>query len=401
MADEKKPKIDLKSRLQKMGGAAPATGSGPALPAPIPVPGRSVAPMPIPPPSLPPGVPAPAVRPSQPAPLDPSNPLAAAVATNFRTAPPAPVREAPAPQRIEVDEGAVQDARKGVRRQMLVVMGFAMVVAGVIGYFAGGAGEKSANRARAKADATQLKESVGKAKDSLTQLADKLQAGTDSLRSNPPKFPTELSKDLANINVDFDGQQLAGRRFDGFGNKTTQGLVDFVTKVQDVNNRKKLVQSLLTRLQKPISDMLASAGQAPPIAFVVVIDRQRAGEGAYLAPLQPPFVPTKEKPNLPDKLTFLNPRSGSGNVELPKWTGGEIKEKDAYAMPVVPATLERAFPSTEKGQIAQLVSQLVGLRDMIRRDKGAQQPGGLEEDVKADMLELSQTLSEDLGKAAQ
>ena len=39
--------------------------------------------------------------------------------------------------------------------------------------------------------------------------------------------------------------------------------------------------------------------------------------------------------------------------------------------------------------------------NMIRRNKDAQQPGGLEEDVKADMLELAQSLSEDLGKAAQ
>lgn len=401
MADEKKPKIDLKTRLQKMGGAAavPATGSGPAIPVPMrSAPGGA---MPIPPPSIPvpPGIPAPAL-PSQPPPLDPTNPLAAAVATNFRTAPPAARVEPPAPQRIEVDEGAVHDARKGVRKQMLVLMVFAMAVAGTVGFFAGGASDKSSNRARAKQDATQLKEAVGKAKDSLTQLADKLQGGQDSLMKEK-KFPDALSKDLAGINVDFDGAQLAQRRYDGFGNKTTQGLVDFVTRVQGVNDRKRLIQGLLSRLQKPITDALAAANSAPPIAFVVVIDRARAGEGAYLAPLQPPFVPTKEKPNLPDKLTFLNPRSGQGNVEMPKWTGGEIKEKDAVAVPVVPATLERAFPSTEKGQIAQLVTQLVGLKDMIRRNKDAAQPGGLEEDVKADMLELATTLSEDLGKAAQ
>ncbi len=398
MADEKKPKIDLKTRLQKMGGAAgPATGPGAAIPAP----GRSVPAPAIPPPSIPvpPGIPAPQFH-SQPAPMDPSNPLVAAAHGNFRSAPAPRAAEPPAPQRIEVDEGAVHDARKGVRKQMLVLMVFAMGVAGVVGFFAGGASDKTANRTRAKQDATQLKDSVAKAKDSLTQLADKLQAGQDSLMKDK-KFPDALQKELAGINVDFDGAQLAQRRYDGFGNKTTQGLVDFVTRVQGVNDRKRLVQGLLSRLQKPITDALAAASSAPPIAFVVVIDRDRAGEGAYLAPLQPPFIPTKEKPNLPDKLTFLNPRSGQGNVEMPRYTGGDIKEKAPVAMPVVPATLERAFPSAEKGQIMQLVTQLVGLKDMIRRNKDAQQPGGLEEDVKADMLELAQSLSDDLGKAAQ
>jgi hypothetical protein len=393
MADEKKPKIDLKSRLQKMGGGAPqAAGSGTAMP--VPAPGRSGAPMPIPPPSVPPPV---GLRPSAaPAALDPNNPLAAAAAGTFRSTAAPPRAEPAAPTRIEVDEHAVHDARKGVRRQMFVFMGVASLVTAAIGFAAGGASEKSSNRGRAKQDATQLKDAVGKAKDSLTQLADKLQAGTESLAAKPPKFPETLSKDLAGINVDFDGSQLAARRFDGFGNKTTQGLVEFVTKVQGVNDRKKLVQSLLTRLQKPITDMLAAANNAPPISFVVVIDKKNPAE-TYFGPLSPAFTPTKDKPNPPDKLTFVNPQGGK--TELPKWTGGDLK--DPVVVPVMPAALERAFPSTEKGQIAQLVSQLVGLRDSIRRDKNAQQPGGLEEDVKADMIELASQLSDDLTKAAQ
>jgi hypothetical protein len=398
MADEKKPKIDLKTRLQKMGGAvAPATGSGPAIPAP----GRSVPP---PPPMssvpAPMGIPAPHnFQSSHPTALDPNNPLAAAAAGNFRSNAPA-AREPPAPHRIEVDEGAVHDARKGVRNKMLVLMVGVLGIGVGIGWAAGNGSSASANRARAKQDALQLKDAVGKAKDSLTQLADKLQAGQDTLLKDK-KFPDTLGKDLAGINVDFDGSQLGGRHFDGMGNKTTGELVDFVTRVQGVNDRKRLIQGLLAKTQKPITDALAAAGGPPPIAFVVVIDRDRAGEGAYLAALQPPFVPTKDKPNLPDKLTFLNPRSGQGNVEMPKYTGGDIKEKAPVAMPVVPATLERAFPSADKGQIAQLVTQLVSVKDLVRRDKAGAQPGDLGEDVKADMLESAQILSDDLAKAAQ
>ena len=175
-----------------------------------------------------------------------------------------------------------------------------------------------------------------------------------------------------------------------------QRLIELLTKVQGVNDRKRLIQGLLMRTQKPIVDALAAA--APPISFVVVIDRARADEGAYLAALQPPFVPTKERPNLPDRLSLLNPRSGQGNVEMPRYTGGDIKEGQPVAVPIVPATLERAFPSAERGQIVELVRQLDGVRTLIRRDKSAGTPNGLDDDGNTDMLELAQALTEDLGK---
>ena len=63
----------------------------------------------------------------------PSNPLAAA-ATPYRPrrAPPPP----PQPQRIEVDEMAVQEARKGARKQGLIGGLVVAVVLGAIGYIA-------------------------------------------------------------------------------------------------------------------------------------------------------------------------------------------------------------------------------------------------------------------------
>src|SRR5690349_7283534 len=121
MAEERKPKIDLKARLGKAsGGAAPSPGG--AAGGAIPVPQRGSRPPPaIPPPVLPGspvGPPSPfgqmeGVTPA----IDPSNPLAA-VAAPYR---PAPTPPPPAPTRIEVDEASVHAARAGGRKQGLVM----------------------------------------------------------------------------------------------------------------------------------------------------------------------------------------------------------------------------------------------------------------------------------------
>src|SRR5580698_10533744 len=158
MADDKKPKIDLKSRLQKMGGPGAATPpppiAGPGMATPGPPMARPLGPPPsVPPPS---GIPRPMI--SSPAPaLDPNNPLAA-VAQPFK--PPAPSRPAPPvmaqPQRIEVDEGAVQQARSGARKQGLVVGLLFAVVLGGLGWVGGGASQQGTDHAKGVHDAHDL-----------------------------------------------------------------------------------------------------------------------------------------------------------------------------------------------------------------------------------------------------
>ena len=121
MAEQPKPKIDLKSRLQKVGpgpGATPVPPAGPSAPGRAP-PMRSVAPaVPGSSGSVPPAMPS---RPAQP--LDPRNPLAAVAQGAFK--PSGPMAGVPAPiitsQRIEIDEGAVTQARSSARKQGLVI----------------------------------------------------------------------------------------------------------------------------------------------------------------------------------------------------------------------------------------------------------------------------------------
>jgi hypothetical protein len=408
MADEKKPKIDLKARLGKtaVGGVTPpppvAGGGIPAPAAAVPAPAGSPGSYPPPAPGaatpgaprvgglpVPPGIPVgppPAFKSPGGLALDPSNPLAAAVA---QPAAPARPAEPPKPQRIEVDELTVQEARKGARKQGLIAGIVVGVVLGAVGYIIGGAQETSKGRATSVQHAKSLAEDVGKSREQLKTLAEKLEAGRLSLGKDK-KFPDSLSKDLGAINVDFDGSKLAGVRFSGFSQDTTSGLIEFISGVQSTNDRKNAVQNLLTKLQKPITEQLAAAasGKAPQVGYVVLINKDGAKNPfGVLAPLQKPIDLSA---SMPAEFTATDPLSHQ-NVTAPKFTSLD-KPGAAY---VVPKSIEAACPSETSGQIAQLVGQLSRL---ITDIKGEQVAAGDIQEPKPGLLERADKLVTNLNK---
>src|ERR1700728_2893646 len=162
MADDKKPKIDLKSRLQKMGGPGAATPPPPIAGPGMATPGPPMARAPGPPPSVPPRSASPRPMISSPAPaLDPNNPLAA-VAQPFKPAGPSrPAAAIAQAQRIEVDEGAVQPARSGARRQRLIVGLLFAVVLGGLGWVGGTASQQGTDRGKRVKDAHDLAGDIG------------------------------------------------------------------------------------------------------------------------------------------------------------------------------------------------------------------------------------------------
>lgn len=399
MAEEKKPKIDLKARLGKTGvqpAATPPAGGGIPVPAPAPAPSNPGASGGVP---VPPGVPVgppPAFgggAPASSAPVDLSNPLAAAVAAPYRAPAAAPI---PQPQRIEVDELSIQQARKDARKQGLIAGLVAAVLVGAVGYVAGSASETSKGRQRAVADAKSLAGDVTKAKDQLTQLADKVEAGKNSLLKDR-KFPDTLAKDLGAVNVDFDGTKLAGVRFSGFSQDTSSGLIEFITSVQSVNDRKSAISALLTKLQKPITEQL-SAGQKQNISYVVLLGGPKDPAGnvfGVLAPLSKPIeVTNPAQLSLPAEFTATNPLSKS-NVTAPKYTAGNL-DKPA-AVYVVPKSVDAACPSETTGQIAQLGSQLSRLITDIRGEAAAA-GGDVVTDTKPGLVEKADKLIVGLNK---
>jgi hypothetical protein len=400
MADEKKPKIDLKARLGKtqVGAQAPVPAGIPAPPPAASSTGVAMAP---PTPTSGIGLPVPPGVPVGPPPfggggggstssrdIDPSNPLAA-VATPYRAPAPAPVAQAQ-PQRIEVDEAAVHEARRGARRMGIVIALIVGVMGGAIGYVAGGATEKSAARGKSKGDATELAAKVDEAKGKIKLLSDKVEAGKNQLMKDH-KYPTDLIKDLGGINVDFDGSQLAGRRFSGFPTATTQELVDFVTSVQSLNDRKLFLQNQLVKLQKPISEQLA--GSAVSINLMVVATKDGS---AILAALKDPIKVEGQNVALPKEFVFADP-GGSGNGKIDKYNGGDLGKGAGFA--VTPSSFNKVCPSETQGQIAQLGAALAGI---LRDIQGEKQPAGdIVQDSKPGLLDRADTLSSALKKVVE
>lgn len=400
MADDKKPKIDLKARLGKTGmSQAPAPGSTSGIPAPNSsqpqaMPSGIPAPAGIPAPSGMPGmpgmsgIPAPSIPSAArssggPGALDALSGLNTVGQSPFRQQTPPPP---PQPQRIEMDETTVNDARKGGFRTGAIVGVVLALAFGGVGYIAGGASEKSNGRKIAQEDAKSLATDVGAAKKSLESLQKKAEEGRDALIKGT--FPDSLAGDLGGLRVDFDGLKLGGRRFSGFKISTTQQLISYVTAVQDLNDKKDLIARLLSKLQKPIKEQIAANGKVT-IGHVVLLGRKddSGNPMGLLAPLQTPITVTPPKFDMPAEFTFTDPIS-KGNAKIDRFKSGNI-DKPA-AIYILPKSIETTFPSELTSAKAQLIVQIAGF---IKDIKGEAAAGGDQvQDTKPGLLERSDQL---------
>jgi hypothetical protein len=357
MAEDRKPKIDLKSRLQKMGGPPGATPPPPTGSMPPSLGASGLRGPSLPPGSMPPGAPQRSLS-GRPPGLDVAGQLAA-VAQPFAQAVAAGPMQ---PQLIELDEGVVRQARSGGFKRGLMAGIVVAGVFGVLGYVGGSATSQGAARMQGVHDAHDLAADVVKAKTSLDELRQKLQDGGKTLIADR-KFPADLGQQLSALNVDFGGDKLFGRRFSGVPADTTRLLFEFITRVQTLNDKKDLIVSLLSKLQKPITEELSRPPGQLPVSYVVVVDKDTPSSGAFLAPLATPIAPD-DKNGVPSELTFANPRGG-GNVKLPRLSTDKIP-KEGAAITIVPNTFEKVCPSATRGQIAQLISSMNSVVDDIQ-----------------------------------
>jgi hypothetical protein len=347
----------------------------------------SMPPASIPPPS---GIPRPMMAASSGAPLDANNPLAA-VAQPFR--PQAPLSHAPLPQpqRIEVDEGAVQAARSGARKQGCVVGLLVAVGLGAIGWIGGGAAQQGADRKKSANDAHELAADLVKSKETIDQIKTKVTEGGSSIIGER-KFPPDLAQQLSGMHVDFDGTKLFGRRFAGVPSDTTTGLFDYINRVEALNSKKDLIVSLLNKLQKPITDELSRPAGQLPLTLVAILDSHTGDMGSYLAPLVTPILPN-DPHGVPDKLTFVNPRGGP-NATLPRLTGDKLP-KDGTVVTVIPSSFDKVCSSPVKGAISQLMTSMNSLIDDIQGQKGDDSVGV---DAKPGLSQTADKLAESLNK---
>ena len=353
MAEEKKPKIDLKTRLQKMGGQANVAVTNPGPPR---LPGSPS----IPPPAIPipPGLPSP-FQSSRPAPLDPNNPLSA-LASPFRSQAPPPPAPAVA-QRIEVDEGAIHEARSSVRKQMIVVALLLGVVFAFVGYLIGSGTAKSAEHTAGVNDAHLIATDLQNAQASLVALAAKVSDGKKTLDSG--KFPDGLDQDLNKINIDFDGSKLAERHLSAIPKDAMKSLIDVITAVQALNTKKTSLAASLSKNRQAINDWFGFKGN-PPFTFALVIDRDAINNGSVIAPFATPLSVPNDKP-LPEKFSLINNKT---SVEVTRYLGTELK--DRVALPLAPgAEVAICGPSANaQNLVGQLKVELLSVVADIQKE---------------------------------
>lgn len=392
MAEEKKPKIDLKARLGKAAAPTPTPAPVGMPPTSSPAPASSVPPVG----ASGPGLPVPPGVPVGPAPaLDPNNPLAAVVAPRPMSIPVAAPAHA---QRIEVDEMAVQQAASRARKTGFVFAGIALILGAGVGFAGGQAAKEGADHTASKKDAADLSKNVTTAKGKLQELATKVEDGAKTLQAGK-EFPKDLANQLGGINVDFDGSQLALRHFSAFPTDTSGSLATFITEVSTLNEQKTAVKNLLTKLEKPISAQIAAAASGQhSIQYVVLLGGPNGKDGAgnYVASLgllNPPVSFSGNDPTIPNDLKA----SVIGhNVGAPKYKGGKLDE--ASAMYVDPRSYDAVCPSETRGLVAQLA---IKLGDLLTAINGEPKPeGDIVVDTKPGLLKEADDLVKGLDKIA-
>lgn len=215
--EQKKPKIDLKSRIpsKTVKGLTPAAGG--AIPPP---PGA----VPAPPPDL-------LGRRTQPPKVsaDPNDPLGAATVTG---GPPAPAQ----PQIVVVqghhdDHVAGAAGKKGV---VFAIAGATLVVGLGIGFLSGSATKGNEIKTRASNDARDIAAKVGKTNENLQKFLDTLKAAQSELQ-NSAQLTQPTIDAIKGWSSGFSAADLKGRELGYFGEETSGKLITWANKVAHID----------------------------------------------------------------------------------------------------------------------------------------------------------------------
>ena len=301
-----------------------------------------------------------------------------------------------APARIEVDEVAIHEARKGARKAgMVVAVLFAAIGVGV-GFVAGGASEQGKAREKSKGDAVSLGEDVVKAKDTLTKLADKMDEGVKTLGSN--KFPDKLVQRSRRA-------QRGVRRLGAGGSPLQRVPPGHHRDARQLHpERAGAERPQGAHPGPPHQAAEADDGAAQRAAglgldqLIAAVQKDSTGNPyAFLAALSTPIAFTSSSDiKWPPQFTFSDPMGGGGgNASAPRYTAGDIS-KNAAAIPVVSKTFEKVCPSEAAGGVAQLKAQIGGFIRDIKGEGPAQ--ADVVTDAKAGLLERADKLIAGLQK---
>jgi len=371
--EDKKPKIDLKSRLGKKTVSSPAVGS---IPPPAGMGG------PVPKPSVP------VANPSRvPAPPFGSVPQAAAVPRVDASNPygamapqAAPVRVAAQSITIEMDD-EFRRAQKSGRSKVLILSLFTAAIGAALGFAGGGISERNKAADAAVIGAGELTTKVEATTKKANELADILKSAKEKL--GKATFPDEEVSKLGAINLPFTAADLNGKGIGRFNGATLSMLIDFSTIVDKVNDQKEKLQNVLSGNKKAVQDFLA--GQTKPqVRWSVVVGNGPGGPWATMQPVPTPFFAKDgDKPKWPDDIRIP---VGDKQAVLKRYSSGNPVSEEGLFIPVDPAT-QGAVCSTSV--VTTLRRELGDLEEVLRGNKN---PG----EEKTGLLESGEQLTKKL-----
>ena len=371
--EDKKPKIDLKSRLGKKTVSSPAVGS---IPPPagvgVPVPKPSV---PVANPSRVPAPPFASVPQAAAAPrVDASNPYGAMAPQA------APVRAAPTSITIEMDD-EFRRAQKSGRSKVFILSLITAAIGAGLGFAGGGISERNKAADAAVVGAGELTTKVEATTKKAAELADILKSAKEKLSKST--FPDDEVSKLGAINLPFTAADLNGKGIGRFNGATLSMLIDFSTIVDKVNDQKEKLQNVLSGNKKAVQDFLDSQTK-PQVRWSVVLGNGPGGPWATMQPVPTPFLAKDgEKTKWPDDIRIP---VGEKQAVLKRYTSGNPVSEDGLFVPVDPAT-QGSVCSTSV--VTTLRRELGDLEEVLR---GNQNPG----EEKTGLLEAGDKLGKKL-----
>ncbi len=370
MAEDKKPKIDLKARL---GTRAVVAQGGPAVPPPVGIPKPAL-----------PGV----TRSYPPGPrVDASDPYSSISASDVPAA-----RAEPQAIKVEMSPEVLAAQKRG-RALMMVGVAVAAAVGGLLGF---AFGDRSASLKSAKAaveGAKALIADVDKATTQVVQLADTLKATMESLRDN--KYPEAQIKALGDITIPFDGGTMAGKGMGRFNSTTQAMLIQFASRAQEANDAKDKLQILLSASKKELASVLEQQNEETrKVQWSVYVMGGPGGPMAVMQPLEreQQFLVSKKGDTSYKWPEEIKIKDGGKEVALKRYTSGDPTGSTPKIIPVDPTTHASVCANSTVGALSREVSRVeVALRG---------EPGQGGADEKEGLMQLGEKLMEELRKIA-
>ncbi|HSC87560.1 MAG TPA: hypothetical protein VLC09_09835 [Polyangiaceae bacterium] len=328
MADDNKPKIDLKARL----GKKTVTGVGPSIPPPMMNPGASI-----------------------PAPPFGSRPTAAPE--------PEPVRVVES-QSIKIEMGEeVVEAQKKARSKWLLVAAGTAFLGGLMGYVLGGRMEANRSYKNAAAGAGILLEDVDKANVEIEKLADALKKAKMALGDG--RFPEAEINQFGEINIPFDATYLAGKGTGLMSGEINRLLIKFASDAANANEQKDRLKRVLGGSKTALTELFAEK-DAPKVRWSVIVGNSPQGPIASMQLVPTPFLATSKEAGFswPKEVEL---KSGDKTVKVERYTKGDpVGGSSPLLIPVDPTTQSSVCSSDT---LSQLSREFNNLDTMLRGDK--------------------------------